>query len=318
MLIELEQKEIKTLCQAALQITHDPILEPDLFCREVKSLAAHISPRILKKLLDFKRNGSETGFLLFNLGETVNENIVWRPEFSISPIISHFVSAILLSSISDLVAYEAESGGKLFQEIIPVPHMSNAQTSLGSNVELEIHTEQAFSDLRPDILSLTCIRGDPSAITYIFSVEHILENFTSEECEFLRKPLWKTGVDLSFKLHGVNQFINGDIRGPMPILYGSKKDPFLRFDQDLMFGITEEAQQMLKKIVDVYHSKKIAHVLKPGEIIFVDNRRALHGRSPFFPKYDGNDRFLIRCFSTFDYSKFSDAIDERMVKAIYS
>jgi len=317
MLIEVEQKEIETLCQAALKITYDPILEPELFCREVKSLAAHISPRILKKLIDFKRNGSETGFLLFNLGETVNENIVWRPEFLISPIISHFVSAILLSSISDLVAYEAESGGKLFQEIIPVPHMSKAQTSLGSNVELEIHTEQAFSDLRPDILSLTCIRGDPSAITYIFSVDHILANFNSEECELLRKPLWKTGVDLSFKLHG-KEFINGDVRGPMPILYGSSSDPFLRFDQDLMFGLNEEAQRILKKIIDVYHRKKTPHILKPGEIIFVDNRRALHGRSPFFPKYDGNDRFLIRCFSTFDYANFRHAIEERMVKAVYS
>jgi L-asparagine oxygenase len=317
MRIELEKKEISTLCEAALKFTHDPRLEPELFCKEAKSLARFIPARILKQLIAFSKKGSDTGFLLFDLGENVNENIVWRPEFSISPIISHFISAILLSSISELISYEAESGGRLFQEIIPVPSMASQQTSLGSGVELEIHTEQAFSEYRPDILSLTCIKGDPAALTYIFSVRNILECFTKEECELLRKPLWKTGVDLSFKLHG-KDFINGDVRGPMPILYGSESDPLLRFDQDLMFGLTDNAQKLKEKIIDVYREKKIAHNLKPGEIIFVDNRRALHGRSPFFPKYDGNDRFIIRCFSTFDYWLSNNTREGRMLKAIYS
>ena len=33
----------------------------------------------------------------------------------------------------------------------------------GSGVELELHTEQAFSKLRPDVLSLACLRGNPKA-----------------------------------------------------------------------------------------------------------------------------------------------------------
>jgi hypothetical protein len=317
MRIELKKNEISTLCEAALKFTHDPRLEPELFCKEAKSLAIFIPSRILKLLITFSKKGSDTGFLLFDLGENVNDYITWKPEISISPIISHLISAILLSSISELIAYEAESSGKLFQEIVPVQSMASQQTSLGSGVELEIHTEQAFSEYRPDILCLTCIKGDPAAFTYIFSVRNILESFTKEECELLKKPLWKTGVDLSFKLHG-KEFINGDVRGPMSILYGSEADLFLRFDQDLMFGLTDEAQKLKEKIIAVYREKKIAHNLKPGEIIFLDNRRALHGRSPFFPKYDGNDRFIIRCFSTFDYWLSHNVREGRTVKAIYS
>ena len=63
-----------------------------------------------------------------------------------------------------------------------------------------------------------------------------------------------------------------------------------------------------------------SNLVKPLEIILIDNNRAVHGRSPFFPKYDGNDRFLVRCFATFDLEKSAYArLDgERTIAAIYS
>jgi L-asparagine oxygenase len=133
----------------------------------------------------------------------------------------------------------------------------------------------------------------------------------------LKKPLWNTGVDLSFKLND-HDFIEGNIRGPMSIINGEHEDPLLLFDQDLMKGTTAESQEMIKKIVDIYYKHRLSHNLKPGEIILIDNLRAAHGRSPFFPKFDGHDRFLIRCFSTFDYSKSDYARSGRVVSAIYS
>jgi L-asparagine oxygenase len=197
--------------------------------------------------------------------------------------------------------------------------MESQQTSVGSNTELEIHTEQAFSKLRPDILSLACIRGDINAKTYILPVNIILDKLSEYEKILLRKPLWKIGVDLSFKLHG-KQFIDGEIRGPISIINGSEDDPILIFDQDLMSGITEEANQLIKKIVEIYYNHRFQHNLNTGELILIDNKRAVHGRSPFIPKYDGKDRFLIRCFSVFDYEKsdYARRDNTRVVSAIYS
>lgn len=224
-----------------------------------------------------------------------------------------------MSIISELISYEAEGYGSLFQDIVPIKNMATFQTSSGSNTELEIHTEQAFSKLRPDIISLACLRGDKDAFTYILPVNKILQNLTNDEINLLYKPLWKTGVDLSFKLNG-DEFIEGDIRGPLAILNQSRDDPKLIFDQDLMQGIIEETHEMIKKIVDIYYNHRIGYNLKPGEIILLDNNRAVHGRSPFYPKYDGYDRFLIRCFGTFDYDKSLHARIEgsRTVRAIYS
>jgi L-asparagine oxygenase len=120
--------------------------------------------------------------------------------------------------------------------------------------------------------------------------------------------------------HYGNEFIDGDVRGPVSILNGSYNDPTLIFDQDLMTGITEESNNMIQKIVDIYYTHRISHNLKPGEIIFIDNNRAVHGRSSFSPKYDGNDRFLIRCFATFELEKsyYARSNNNRMISAIYS
>jgi L-asparagine oxygenase len=77
---------------------------------------------------------------------------------------------------------------------------------------------------------------------------------------------------------------------------------------------------MIKKIVDIYYKHRISHNLKQGEILFVDNRIAVHGRSPFTPNYDGKDRFLIRCFATFDYDKsnYARQPNSRNILAIYN
>jgi L-asparagine oxygenase len=104
----------------------------------------------------------------------------------------------------------------------------------------------------------------------------------------------------------------------MAIIHGPADDPRLIFDQDLMFSSDEMGEHLLKKIIAIYYEKRFQHNLRPGEIILIDNCRAVHGRSPFFPKYDGNDRFLVRCFGTFDYEKSEYARAGRMVRAIYS
>jgi alpha-ketoglutarate-dependent taurine dioxygenase len=48
-------------------------------------------------------------------------------------------------------------------------------------------------------------------------------------------------------------------------------------------------------------------VLEPGDFVFIDNYRAVHGRKPFKARYDGNDRWLKRINITRDLRKSRDA-----------
>jgi L-asparagine oxygenase len=319
-ILELSENEIRELIYHTNKIDIIPSNFPMEYCNYLNSILDKIPLRIRQVLTEFKNNGSPTGFLLIRK-IPISEDLDLTPPNNTYHIGENTILAkiqgLLLSFMGEMISYEAEGCGCLYQDVVPTKSMENEQTSLGSNKELEIHTEQAFSKLRPDLLSLACLRSNPEARTYILPVKTINNNINPEEFEMLREPLWKTGVDLSFKLHG-EEFLEGDIRGPMAILQKSIVDPFLVFDQDLMTGITESSQQMIQKIIDIYYEHRIFHVLQPGDIIFIDNNRAVHGRSPFMPKYDGFDRFLIRCFGTFDYEKSQYSRNGRMVRAIYS
>jgi L-asparagine oxygenase len=135
------------------------------------------------------------------------------------------------------------------------------------------------------------LRGDPNAVTYLLSLETLLKNLTPEEVEYLKRKEWLCRVDISFVRGGAKD----TLRGPMAILQddGTK----LVFDQDLMTGMSHRADNLIRKIVDIYEQYKTGIVLETGDVLVIDNRKMVHGRSKFTPRYDGTDRFLIRCFA---------------------
>lgn len=321
MKLDLTNEEINILKTLAKKIEFSPSQQPQLFCQEIKSLLREIPETIYNTFIHFKKYGSKTGCLLLHI--PLEDDTPPTPDgnqYKLGETTElSKIQAICMTIMGEMVAYEAEGYGNLFQDVVPLKSMLNQQTSTGSNFELEIHTEQAFSQLRPDILSLSCLRGDPNAFTYILHVESILHNMTEHEIALLKQPLWKIGVDLSFKINE-SEFIEGNIRGPFPILQGSEENPILVFDQDLMFGLTEESDSLIDKIVGLYYRERNSYNLTPGDIIFIDNNRSVHGRSSFFPKFDGLDRFLIRSFLVFDYERVKHACIKRehMISAMFS
>ena len=284
------------------------------FCKKSRELAEYLFSRIKSILDNFSQLPDH--YLIFRRFPTeFCENTPENNNLQIGEkTVLARIQSILLSYLGEMISYEAEGGVPLFQDIVPVKNMAELQTSVGSNKELEIHTEQAFSDLRPDILCLACLKMDSNAFTYILPVNILLAHLSTPEINLLYQPLWYIGIDLSFQINGTD----AEKRGPISILYGPRENPSLVFDQDLMEGTTEESQKILLKIVNIYYQYRISHCLQPGDILFIDNRYGVHGRSPFFPKYDGNDRFLIRSFAVFDFAKSEYARKGRMVLAKYS
>lgn len=321
--IDFTTNEIDVISALANNLTISPSEYPDLYCIQAKELSEYLPKRIKDLVKNFVKYGSNTGMLLLSSIPIDDQILPQTPQgnhFHIgeTTLLSR-IQAIINHSFGNMIGFEAEGFGGLFQDMVPKFELAQTQTSLGSNVELEIHTEQAFSKLRPDAISLACLRGDLNAKTYVFPVHIVLQHLSFEEIEMLRQPLWITGVDMSFKLDG-HEFIEGDIRGPLPILFDSEDDPKFVFDQDLMHGINDEAEALVKKIINLYYQYRFEHNLKPGEMILVDNRRAVHGRSPFQPRFDGYDRFIVRSFVVLDLekSKYARLENERVIAARFS
>ena len=323
-IIQLNDSELDIILNLINTITASPSEDPDMFCKQSKHASLQLPLRIQILLQYFALHGSITGFLLIRGIPMHKDLLPTTPDNNIYKIgeqtILAKIQSLMIHCMGEMVAYEAEGYGRLFQDVVPIKSMEKNQTSVGSNIELEIHTEQAFSKLRPEIISLACIRGDNNAFTHILHVDKIIRNIKLQYIHLLREPCWKIGVDMSFTSNTNYEFIEGTLRGPIPILTGTSKDPLLTFDQDLMKGTTPESETVIQDIVDIYYKHRVSYSLQSGEIIIIDNQRAVHGRSPFYPKYDGYDRFLVRCFATLDYekSRYARLDGGRMISAIFS
>jgi hypothetical protein len=130
----------------------------------------------------------------------------------------------------------------------------------------------------------------------------------------------KANLDSKMKLPGPYFFkIFGQIYHYFYNSLKPKKDCCPKYNQMYIID-SEEANNIIKTIVTIYYNHRIQINLQPGDIIILDNNRVVHGRSSFIPKYDGTDRFLVRCFTALNYekSKYARPNGSRMISAIYS
>ncbi|WP_204264519.1 TauD/TfdA family dioxygenase [Geodermatophilus normandii] len=289
-------QEARLLVTAATQVDADPLTEPTIYAEQVRMLGAVAVPRRLADAVRrFDLHGTNTGILVLR-GLDVGAVPPTPPDNTqglAGRCLLATQAALVASLLGHQISYSAEGFGHLWQDMVPSREKVLTQTSQGSGTELEAHTEQAFSPLRPDHVVLACLRGDPGAKTYVFPAKKLVAHLSPEEVDLLRQPLWCTTIDDSFK-----EFVPDPdaVRGPLPILSGDREDPAMVVDQDLMHGVTPRAQALLKKVIDIYVGHRYAHVLEPGDVLALDNRAAMHGRSVFRPRFDGGDRFIARGF----------------------
>ena len=183
--------------------------------------------------------------------------------------------------------YEQEQHGVAVQNLFPIKGNENAQISSSSNVDLELHTETAFHPLRPDVLCLLCVRGDHNAGTVYVLLDDILEQLSNDIIVLLHLPMYYTTIDESFL--GPNQE-NREIE--TAILFDSATR--IVYDRALMGSHSEmgrEALRLLNAAVD--RCKRVVY-LETGDMLKIDNRRVIHGRTQFTPRYDGTDRWIKR------------------------
>src|SRR5690606_24539109 len=136
--------------------------------------------RIRGSILNFGDVGSDTGILVVR-GLYVDDDLVDTPlDNKQAPAgRTHFAKEMGMRAqlLGSMVGYEAEGNGNLIQDMVPNPKLAAAQQSRGSKVELEAHTEQCFSDNRPDYVILGALRGDANAKTYAYSARKFKEHF---------------------------------------------------------------------------------------------------------------------------------------------
>lgn len=200
------------------------------------------------------------------------------------------------------IAYAQEQNGELIQNIIPLKNTANKQISTSSMVDLDLHTEAAFHPYKPDYVLLFCLRGDPTAVTTYADVNRIIGYLDEDVLEILQQPVFKTSVDLSFRLNGepdaemilpilTKHQINlkETQTGTYPMTYWT-----MVYDKALMVGTNIDARNSLITFQKAVENSIREVTLRTGDLLVIANNSTVHGRRLFQPRYNGTDRWVRR------------------------
>lgn len=289
---------------ARLQILESasPYLDTENFLNDAELMFHELPREVRSAILNFKRRGNEFGGMLIR-GLPTDASLPHTPRDARrstekKTYMSEAMLAIFSRGLGDPFAYIQEKDGELWHNICPVKGNETELSSSSSTILLDFHTETAFHPYMPDFVLLHCLRADHEMVarTEIASTRQIIANLSLRARATLFQPLYQTGIDASF---GSPSGLKGN--GPiLPVFYGDPYDPFMKFDLDLMVGITPDATYALEQMKLATNASKNFAKLIPGDLFIVDNRRSVHSRSEFAPRWDGEDRWLQRTYVSRD------------------
>ena len=265
----------------------------EAFIGQAVDFATSLPVGVRAEVLDFRKNSHVSGAALIR-GLPIGRLSPTPPEptgLTSKDQTSERTLLAVATLLGEPVGYEPELGGRIVQNLVPTRAGSDRQVSTSSSVQLLFHTETAFHPYRPAYLLLLCLRGDPSAETTLASIQELIGALSPATVDVLFQPRFRIGVDESF--------LNGkeNVLGPrMSVLSGDRSKPTMVFDEDLMVGIDPEAATALVQLGQAAQRLHTGVTLQAGDLLIIDNARAVHGRSPYKPRFDGTDRWLQRTF----------------------
>ncbi|MFC9325578.1 guanitoxin biosynthesis L-enduracididine beta-hydroxylase GntD [Kitasatospora sp. NPDC057015] len=287
------------------------------------AVSAHELPRELRAaLVEFRLTEPSGGFLLSgirvsdDLGPTPAH---WhQPEGEVSGALrEEIVFALVAQLLGDPFGYATLHNGLLMHNIVPIKGHEKEQISSGSAELLEWHTEEAFHAHRSDYTALMCLRNPHEGPTTYAEIADL--DIDDADREILRQPLFATRPSGS---HSAERNAYTDLlpadrhararkafdgieelhREPVvqSVLSGDLAEPYLCLDPDCMTPLTEEAAGALERLCGEVNRTIQDVALTPGDILFLDNSKAIHGRKAFQAHFDGGDRWLKRMNITRD------------------
>lgn len=334
--IALTRDEVVAIQALLARVTaqYQSVEDPD-FLRRASYLAYQLPERICKALCDMRMLEPVPGVCLISgypidqakIGRTP---IHWNARPEVSLALEEEVFLMLCGSLlGDVFGFLTEQNGHLVNDILPIAEHEQDQVSSSSNVVLGWHNEDAFHPYRGDYLGLMCMRNPYQGITRYVSIDMI--PLTRRERELLSEPHFVIRPD-NAHLHHLQELENLDeaqqaaiarIRQierdhqKVPVLSGHVQSPYVSLDPYYMDPVEDpEAAEALESLSQKIEAHGQEIVLQPGDILFLDNFKVMHGRKPFQARYDGNDRWLKRINITRDLRKSRGArsrADSRIV-----
>jgi len=278
------------------RLTEDPTRRVDdmTWMDEARLQSCHLPPELQEPLRVFRHDpGVEASLVIHKLP-------LRQCDLSPTPVVpgsvqervtpSAAILALICQHLGDVAAYRLEKSGALVQDVVPVPGQETQQSNVGS-VQLKMHTENAFHPHRPDLVALLCLRADPEGLAAltVASVRKALPLLSEQTRTVLATADFVTEAPPSFASGSFTSIEH-------PVLNGAADDPAIRVDFCSTRPKSKSAATAMAELEEALASVTRVLTLNAGDMVIVDNSLAVHGRTAFHPRYDGQDRWLQRCF----------------------
>ncbi|MDI6520357.1 guanitoxin biosynthesis L-enduracididine beta-hydroxylase GntD [Streptomyces coelicoflavus] len=225
--------------------------------------------------------------------------------------------------LGETVAWATEQDGRMIHQVLPVAGNEGGQLGTSTD-QLHWHTETAFHPERMDYVALLCLRNHDAVPTTYASVDDL--DFDAETREHLFRPAYpflpdesNRGLsrprDHSAEPTGAHAEVAARSRARVrrmfeepervPALFGHPDSPYLRVHPHYIagFGDDADAEKAFDRLKNAVNHTLRETVLEPGDLLFIDNFKAVHGRREIPGRMDGTDRWLKRAFVVRDLRK---------------
>jgi Fe(II)/alpha-ketoglutarate-dependent arginine beta-hydroxylase len=305
--------------------------EDEAFLNEA-DLAAHDLPRRVRKAVREFRLYEPASAMLVVRGWPVDEARIgptpahWQRHGPENDTRHEDMLLLLLGSLLGApIGWSTQQGGRVVHDLLPIKGHEHEQVGTGSEELITWHVEDAFHPYRGDYLGMMCLRNPdrvPTTFAPISKVKlapdrmavladphfvirpdnsHLPRNGAGENG---RTPAEEALVRRAYRK--IEQMCASPER--IPVLFGDPGTPYVRMDPYFMDPPEDDAaRESFAELMREVDAALEDCVLEPGDVCFIDNYQAVHGRKPFKARYDGRDRWLKRINVVRDLRKSREA-----------
>lgn len=318
----LEPDEARTIADHVLAVSREyPSFDDPGLMLDLPYLAGQLPYGVQRHVREFAV-GDRDGYCVVR-GHLVDQQRIgptpghWRDRDRPGPEFPEEVLLLLYSALlGEPFGWTTQQDGVLVHDIFPVRAHENDQLGLGSKELLTWHTEDAFHPYRGDFLVLAALRNPDQVPTTVGELD--VSALSRDDVDVLFQERFHIAPDEShLPKNNSDGSGNGrfdriqrmlDERRPVAVLFGDREAPCLRLDPYFMElpESDERAARAFRAIVEHVDARMRPVVADEGDLLIINNHRAVHGRLPFQARYDGTDRWLKRVCVTADLAKSRD------------
>ncbi|MFF8700630.1 TauD/TfdA family dioxygenase [Streptomyces albidoflavus] len=299
-LTDAEKNELARIADEFLAA--HPVWAPLEYVDDIRVEAERL-PVGVRRFLAGARTAEDAIVVVSNL--PVDEGLVPTPsswqvaEKEGAAVREELVLLLVGSVLGDAFGWNNQQNGRLVHDVCPSKGQENSLTSASSQQQLTLHTEDVFHSCRGDYVALMCLRNPDAVGTTVALVESV--EFEEPLREVLHQNRFRFFPDDSHQVVPLHTAEAPSALEERPhevasVLFGPEDAPYLRIDADFTSPVPgdREAERVMVQAAELLADAAERVVLAPGEAVFVDNYKVIHGRDTFTPRYDGTDRWLKR------------------------